>query len=77
MSIKDATNVFGWIGPNVLCDIYQEGYRKDVEVVAINDLGDAKINAHLTLYDTFHSKFVGLPKLIMIVLLLMEIKLKY
>ncbi|MDR1057875.1 MAG: type I glyceraldehyde-3-phosphate dehydrogenase [Coxiellaceae bacterium] len=59
MSIKVAINGYGRIGRNVLRAIYEEGYRKDVEVVAINDLGDAKINAHLTIYDTVHGKFSG------------------
>lgn len=59
MSIKIAINGYGRIGRNVLRAIYEEGYRKDMEVVAINDLGDAKINAHLTIYDTVHGKFNG------------------
>jgi len=59
MTIKIAINGYGRIGRNVLRAIYEEGYRKDMEVVAVNDLGDAKINAHLTIYDTVHGKFAG------------------
>lgn len=59
MTIKIAINGYGRIGRNVLRAIYEEGYRKDMEVVAVNDLGDAKINAHLTIYDTVHGKFSG------------------
>ena len=59
MTIKIAINGYGRIGRNVLRAIYEEGYRKDIEVVAINDLGDTKINAHLTVYDTVHGKFGG------------------
>lgn len=59
MAIKIAINGYGRIGRNVLRAIYEEGYRKDIEVVAVNDLGDAKINTHLTIYDTVHGKFAG------------------
>ena len=59
MTIKIAINGYGRIGRNVLRAIYEEGYRSDMEVVAVNDLGDAKINAHLTIYDTVHGKFAG------------------
>ncbi|MEI8054757.1 MAG: type I glyceraldehyde-3-phosphate dehydrogenase [bacterium] len=59
MTIKIAINGYGRIGRNVLRAVYEEGYRKDMEVVAVNDLGDAKINAHLTIYDTVHGKFAG------------------
>lgn len=62
MSIKIAINGYGRIGRNILRAIYEEGYRTNMEVVAINDLGDAKINAHLTTYDTVHGKFAGSVK---------------
>lgn len=58
MAIKVAINGYGRIGRNVLRAIYESG-REDVKVIAINDLGDAKINAHLTQYDTAHGKFPG------------------
>lgn len=59
MTIKIAINGYGRIGRNVLRAIYEEGYRNDMEIVAVNDLGDAKINTHLTIYDTVHGKFAG------------------
>lgn len=59
MTIKVAINGYGRIGRNVMRAVYEEGYRKDIEIVAINDLGDSKINAHLTTYDTVHGKFAG------------------
>ncbi len=62
MTVKLAINGYGRIGRNVLRAIYEEGYRQDIEVVAVNDLGDAKINAHLTMYDTVHGKFNGTVK---------------
>jgi glyceraldehyde 3-phosphate dehydrogenase len=58
MAIKVAINGYGRIGRNVLRALYESG-RKDVQIVAINDLGDAEINAHLTQYDTAHGKFPG------------------
>lgn len=57
MSIRIAINGFGRIGRNVLRALYTEGYRQDLEVVAINDLGDAAINAHLLQYDSVHDRF--------------------
>ncbi len=58
MTIKVAINGYGRIGRNVLRALYESG-RKDVQIVAINDLGDANTNAHLTQYDTAHGKFPG------------------
>jgi glyceraldehyde 3-phosphate dehydrogenase len=58
MAIKVAINGYGRIGRNVLRAIYESG-RDDVQVVAVNDLGDANTNAHLTQYDTAHGKFPG------------------
>ncbi|GGK55307.1 type I glyceraldehyde-3-phosphate dehydrogenase [Amphritea balenae] len=59
MSIKVAINGFGRIGRNVLRALYEGGYRDQIQIVAINDLGDAEINAHLTRFDTVHGKFNG------------------
>ncbi|MFA6408921.1 MAG: type I glyceraldehyde-3-phosphate dehydrogenase [Gammaproteobacteria bacterium] len=59
MAINIAINGYGRIGRCILRAIYEEGYNKDIKVVAINDLGDAKINEHLTKYDTVHGKFPG------------------
>lgn len=58
MTIKVAINGYGRIGRNILRARYESG-RDDIEIVAINDLGDAKTNAHLTQYDTAHGKFPG------------------
>lgn len=57
MTIRVAINGFGRIGRNVLRALYEQGYRQDLEVVAINDLGDAHANAHLLKYDTVHGAF--------------------
>jgi glyceraldehyde 3-phosphate dehydrogenase len=58
MTIKVAINGYGRIGRNVLRALY-EGGRKDIQIVAINDLGNAHTNAHLTKRDTVHGKFPG------------------
>jgi glyceraldehyde 3-phosphate dehydrogenase len=59
MTIKIAINGYGRIGRNILRAHYEGGKTHDIEIVAINDLGDATINAHLTQYDTAHGKFPG------------------
>ncbi|MCL4747444.1 MAG: type I glyceraldehyde-3-phosphate dehydrogenase [Burkholderiaceae bacterium] len=59
MSIRVAINGYGRIGRNILRALYEGGKKHPIEIVAINDLGDAKINAHLTQYDTAHGKFPG------------------
>ncbi|QKT04268.1 type I glyceraldehyde-3-phosphate dehydrogenase [Ectothiorhodospiraceae bacterium 2226] len=59
MAIKVAINGYGRIGRNVLRALYESGRNKDIQIVAINDLGDANTNAHLTQYDTVHGKFNG------------------
>ena len=59
MTIKVAINGYGRIGRNILRAHYEGGKKHDIEIVAINDLGDAGINAHLTQYDTAHGKFPG------------------
>ncbi len=58
MTIKVAINGYGRIGRNILRAKYESGNR-DIEIAAINDLGDAKTNAHLTQYDTAHGRFPG------------------
>ncbi len=58
MAIKVAINGYGRIGRNVLRALYESG-RTDIQIVAVNDLGDANTNAHLTQYDTVHGKFPG------------------
>lgn len=57
--IRVAINGFGRIGRNTLRALYESGYRDRIQVVAINDLGDAKINAHLTKFDSVHGRFNG------------------
>jgi glyceraldehyde 3-phosphate dehydrogenase len=59
MTIKVAINGYGRIGRNVLRAHYEGGKKHDLQIVAINDLGDAKINAHLTRHDTVHGPFKG------------------
>ncbi|RIK98347.1 MAG: type I glyceraldehyde-3-phosphate dehydrogenase [Burkholderiales bacterium] len=59
MTIRIAINGYGRIGRNILRAHYEDGKKHPIEIVAINDLGDAKINAHLTQYDTAHGKFPG------------------
>lgn len=57
MTIRIAINGFGRIGRNVLRAVYENGYRDRLEVVAINDLGDPSMNAHLLRHDTVHGHF--------------------
>ena len=54
---KIAINGFGRIGRNVLRALYESGKNENIQIVAINDLGEAKINAHLLKYDTVHGTF--------------------
>ncbi|MBB3232897.1 type I glyceraldehyde-3-phosphate dehydrogenase [Halomonas stenophila] len=57
MTLKIAINGFGRIGRNVFRALYEGGYRERVQVVAINDLGDPALNAHLLRHDTVHGHF--------------------
>ncbi|NII11839.1 type I glyceraldehyde-3-phosphate dehydrogenase [Oleiagrimonas sp. C23AA] len=59
MPIKVAINGYGRIGRNILRALYESGRTDEFQIVAINDLGDAETNAHLTQYDTAHGKFPG------------------
>ena len=56
MTVKVAINGFGRIGRNIVRAIYESG-RKDIDVVAINDLGPVETNAHLLRYDSVHGRF--------------------
>ncbi|WP_029889662.1 type I glyceraldehyde-3-phosphate dehydrogenase [Polycyclovorans algicola] len=58
MTVKVGINGYGRIGRNVLRALYESG-RKDVQIVAINDLGPVDTNAHLTRFDTTHGRFPG------------------
>lgn len=57
MTIKVAINGYGRIGRNVLRALYEAGRTNEIKIVAVNDLGDAQTNAHLTQYDTAHGRF--------------------
>jgi glyceraldehyde 3-phosphate dehydrogenase len=57
MPIKVAINGYGRIGRNIMRALYEAKRTNEIQVVAINDLGDAKTNAHLTRYDTAHGPF--------------------
>jgi len=59
MAIKVGINGYGRIGRNILRALYEGKHSGDVRIVAINDLGDANTNAHLTRYDTVHGRFRG------------------
>lgn len=59
MAIKVAINGYGRIGRNVLRALYESKRNKEIRIVAINDLGDANTNAHLTRFDTAHGRFPG------------------
>ena len=59
MAIKVGINGYGRIGRNVLRALFESGRNKEIQIVAINDLGDAETNAHLTRYDTAHGRFPG------------------
>src|ERR1700739_2484862 len=59
MAIKVGINGYGRIGRNVLRALYEGKRTGELRIVALNDLGDPKTNAHLTRYDTAHGKFPG------------------
>src|ERR1700760_4295875 len=61
MTVRVAINGFGRIGRLVLRSIVEHG-RRDIEVVAINDLGPIETNAHLLRYDSVHGRFPGIVK---------------
>jgi glyceraldehyde 3-phosphate dehydrogenase len=57
MPVKVAINGYGRIGRNILRALYESKRGNEIQIVALNDLGDAKTNAHLTRYDTAHGPF--------------------
>ena len=59
MTIKIGINGYGRIGRNILRALYESGKRSEIEILAVNDLGDANTNAHLTRRDTAHGRFPG------------------
>ena len=56
MAVRVAINGFGRIGRNIVRAIYESG-RKDIDIVAVNDLGPVETNAHLLQFDSVHGKF--------------------
>lgn len=59
MTVKVAINGYGRIGRNIMRALYEYERTDEISIVAINDLGDANTNAHLTQYDTAHGTFPG------------------
>jgi glyceraldehyde 3-phosphate dehydrogenase len=59
MAITVGINGYGRIGRNVLRALYEGKLKEQIKIVAINDLGDANTNAHLTRFDTVHGRFPG------------------
>jgi len=59
MTVKVAINGYGRIGRNIMRALYEYNRTDEISIVAINDLGDANTNAHLTQYDTAHGTFPG------------------
>jgi glyceraldehyde 3-phosphate dehydrogenase len=59
MAIKVAINGYGRIGRNTLRALYEAKRTNEIQIVAVNDLGNAETNAHLTQYDTAHGRFPG------------------
>jgi len=59
MTIKVGINGYGRIGRNILRSLYEANRTDEIQIVAINDLGDARTNVHLTQYDSAHGKFPG------------------
>jgi glyceraldehyde 3-phosphate dehydrogenase len=59
MAIRIAINGYGRIGRNILRAHFEKKLHPEIQIVAINDLGDVNTNAHLTRYDTTHGKFPG------------------
>ena len=59
MTIRVGINGYGRIGRNVLRALFEANRTSQIEIVAVNDLGDANTNAHLTRYDSAHGRFPG------------------
>ncbi len=59
MAITVGINGYGRIGRNILRALYEGKHGGDIKIAAINDLGDANTNAHLTHFDTVHGRFHG------------------
>ncbi len=59
MTVKVAINGYGRIGRNILRALYEYERKNQIEIVAVNDLSDLELNAHLTRYDSTHGRFNG------------------
>jgi glyceraldehyde 3-phosphate dehydrogenase len=59
MAVRVGINGYGRIGRNILRALFESKRESEIEIVAINDLGNAETNAHLTKYDSAHGKFPG------------------
>ncbi len=59
MTIRVGINGYGRIGRNVLRALFETARTQEIQIVALNDLGDAATNAHLTQYDSAHGRFPG------------------
>jgi glyceraldehyde 3-phosphate dehydrogenase len=59
MAIRAGINGYGRIGRNIVRALYESGRTGEITIVAVNDLGDARTNAHLTQYDSAHGRFPG------------------
>ena len=57
MTINIGINGYGRIGRNILRALYESKHHADIKIVAINDVGDNSVSAHLTKYDSAHGKF--------------------
>jgi len=57
MKIRIAINGFGRIGRNILRAYYENNFDENIEIVAINDLGNIEMAAHLLKYDSVHGRF--------------------
>ena len=57
MTINIGINGYGRIGRNILRALYESKHHTDIKIVAINDVGDNSVSAHLTKYDSAHGKF--------------------
>jgi len=58
--IKIAINGFGRIGRNIVRALYERSeLRNKIQIVAINDLGNIEVNAHLLKYDSVHGRFTS------------------
>ena len=57
MTINIGINGYGRIGRNILRALYESEIHNNLKIVAINDVGDNSVSAHLTMYDSAHGKF--------------------